>query len=289
MKVLQLFAISYVGMSACFASDLTNDPALPTYCYPSSCAKSETTVLHTPSKYTYWRIVTASHEHMIGSVIKIQDGRFWIPFCGLMIMDPVPDEEKSGRTDKTMKASVRFVPEMMYLGPSFCRKFKHKEMNASLAYSENVGSETIDLSVYDEQQKAVLNISFWNMEKNEPGETGSGYGSSFAVYMDLKILKHVFTYEIANGLWNLPKYQQDKYSEAFNLSRFTQKAKKFCDKKEAKSGGGHWPAVWQQACLYQQLDAKLNTLLTWQECSHNKKTKCIYPNERLEKIENENP
>ena len=229
----------------------------------------------------YWLISSATEEQLVGAVVTIQKDRFLIPSCGLLVINEAQRQEKKVHGIKEITAPVFFDPRR-YLGPSLC-----KQASKNWKFAKVSGDEkTIELTFYDVQNNPVpvFGLYMWNLDKGTPHDTGSGYGSSIAMYMELTIMDRVFTYAIANSQIHFSEQKKLFYTRAFNLPRFSKKIKKYCEAREAESGGGHWPAFWQQSCQLEQLNAKFEIFRNWQVCITKKQKGCVYPNEKLEDI-----
>jgi hypothetical protein len=132
-----------------------------------------------------------------------------------------------------------------------------------------------------QSEKPTLSLTCWNMEREDPCESGSGIGSSVCNLIENSLIYKALSDQVARSYGMLMDLKVKK-SPSFNAARFYATVLDFCIKSEKESGFDAWPMAHAYGCESFILQKKYEEFLSWDLCMHNKKnnlSSCKFPNE----------
>jgi len=126
----------------------------------------------------------------------------------------------------------------------------------------------------------VFSVNAWNYERDNPCDSGSGYGSAACLQVATANLVKTLSYEVYEA----------QAGRQLNPARFAAATMDFCGKREAESGFGSWPYVWALSCQSEILQTKLTELRSWVACkSAPKRSSCKPLNENFDRSPKREP
>jgi hypothetical protein len=140
-----------------------------------------------------------------------------------------------------------------------------------------------------EQRKPTLELSGWNIDREDPCAAGSASGTAACVLLENSLIYQALSCS-AERAYQLLLEEEAKNPPSFNPATFAATVDRFCYDRERDSGGGGWPVAHGARCKNRILRAKFKEFLSWHECmqtNRRKRTLCTFPNMDFNKEDDE--
>jgi hypothetical protein len=133
----------------------------------------------------------------------------------------------------------------------------------------------------DKSARPTLWLSGWNMDRENPCDAGSAYGS-IACFSNEET--HVYRALSQHAEWAYKLFINRKVRKLpdFNAARFSAIVDQFCVDRERDSGGGSWPHAWASNCQLEIMKKKYKEFVLWEACMEktgDQFASCRFPNE----------
>lgn len=106
-------------------------------------------------------------------------------------------------------------------------------------------------------EKPTLELDGWNINREDPCDSGSGSGTAACLMIKGALLYKVLSIKAERAYHEVMQNKLLPRTPSFNASLFSATVLIFCEKKEKESGGGSWPVAWSYSCQNRILEAKL--------------------------------
>ncbi len=233
-----------------------------------------------------WTISRASYESYTGQNVRMDETALSIPDCGDFAYE-VTSRSVTPRQDgdrfNTYTLQLDLTASKSYLR-DLCGGISGKKLMAEIVVSGHFQEGgTLDVRLFGNgESKPLLEAFAWNNDRENPGDSGSGFGSSAALRIN-----NAQTIRVLKGLLDsaLSKGQTGKSKASFDLHRFAASTLKFCAEANKNSGGGSWPYVWALNCQSERLVSKIDEFIAWQKCSESNpklQSACRLPTESFD-------
>jgi hypothetical protein len=220
-----------------------------------------------------------SDDGLIGEIVIVNNRQIVIPGCGTFDYEIKQSSKNQEENHVTYNLSMALTQRK----ESFLCRSKDNidwvlEMEVSGHFKEG-GTADFTLRRSKEKQ-AVLYLSAWNMDREDPCDSGSGHGSSACLSIENALLFKALAMKAESA------YEKSSVKKLplFSAERFSAIVWKFCEHRERDSGGGEWPVAWALSCQNGILQDKYQEFETWSRCVENQGKKhnvCKYPDERF--------
>lgn len=135
-------------------------------------------------------------------------------------------------------------------------------------------------------REPVLTFRAWNMDREDPCGAGSGFGSGECLLIANGELRKALWVAVDSAEYQLSRVFLAQKPRPFNLTKFLDKAEKYCAVREKNRGGGHWPTTWVLECVSEQIEMKLKQFRRWEACAKSavKDRACPFPEDSISKL-----
>ena len=254
-------------------SDLVSEPPPERTSQPASCPLCGA-----------WRINHSNRPSLLGEEVMITSTKIKIPLCGTF--DYEVTEQLTSPIAARSKDAGAFCP-------SKTERWQERTIQLEVRLSGHLRQDSVaDFVVHGTDiQQEFIRFSAWNMERENPCDSGSGPASLSCMLMDNAKLLKLLSLEVRD----LPpsKTRSRKSLQPFSATRFADSALHQCRRREADSGGGPWPEVHAQSCLFERIYEKFREIQEWRECmtvraskhggqpvtTTSKSSRCLVPTE----------
>ncbi|MES2102697.1 MAG: hypothetical protein V4634_01655 [Pseudomonadota bacterium] len=233
-----------------------------------------------------WQISRARRAGFVGDVVKISPEEINIPNCG-QFQYKLEKQSVSPRDGHSRIYRMSFL--LVKKNDDILCKFSgDKELKMAIEISGHFregGTASMGIREGDSTED-FFSAFAWNLDREWPGDAGSGFGSVSAMAISHANLYKVLSSEVEAAYGILRTQKSKPRNASFNLARFSAEAKNFCRIRESESGFGSWPYVWTLACLDERLSQKLDAFIEWQNCMDTKGSdlvRCKFPDEKFDR------
>lgn len=231
-----------------------------------------------------WDVIVSSPNGALGEKIVFDEDHITIPACGRFkvklikaIAQPKPITLASSYQFLFALSSVS--PEPLCGGPDSTSDLQLR-VDLYGKRGTDAGAGRFAVSKFG-SEKAIINLTAWNIERNDPCGSGGSEGSAACLTLVNAKLYGSLALE-AYEAYTLPAV--DFGTRQFNPARFAARTLAFCTKREANGGGGDWPQYWALSCQRKLFQEKLTQLRRWKNCTESKKRMhCSLPTEAFSK------
>lgn len=225
-----------------------------------------------------WKIVAASPSGATGEQIVVSSEHISIPTCGEF--DSELKEQSSSLQDQQRTYEVSL--QLKTAQPDSLCKLDEGEVlilkiKVSVGYRADGGLG--EFNVYKTPNvDPVFTANAWNYSRDNPCDSGSGYGSAACLeHANAKLIK-ALAYE---------SYVMDSgrgSDNKFNAARYAAATMRFCAAREANRGMGNWPYAWALDCQAGYLEVKLEELRSFAACrATSKRSACKKVTEKFDR------
>ena len=226
-----------------------------------------------------------------GERIVVNADTISIPICGQFAfvvekqeLLPEPRDQRTYRTSLTLKPLQTDL--LCNANPDERLRL---EVEISVGYHNDGGLGEFQVYRATENQP-VLVATAWNYERDNPCDSGSGNGSAACMQIASARLYQTLSLEAYDAYALSRSRQIARFTQQFNPAWFADATMKFCERREAESGGGSWPYVHALHCQYRLFEAKLAEVRSWNVCqSKRNSVKCKFPSEAFNRSANAEP
>lgn len=134
-------------------------------------------------------------------------------------------------------------------------------------------------------EEITLSLNGWNMDREDPCDSGSGHGSAWCAVIEQSHIYGSLSNRAREAYYLLLDSKAGKLQE-FNVARFSAIVNQFCTEYHKESGGGAWPHAWAAGCTNAILNRKYDEFVAWQSCmekNENKLASCKFPDETFDR------
>lgn len=227
-----------------------------------------------------WTVTGASPAGSVGERIEFSNDRISLPTCGEFSISVKTQQSTLMNERRTYRSTLELKPiqpdPLCNVGAAGTLRL---EVIVSVGYRVDGGLG--EFKVYsDLAPTPVLSVTAWNYERDDPCDSGSGYGSAACLQRATASLVKTLSYEAYEA----------RAGNQFNPARFAAITMDFCSRREAERGYGSWPYVWALDCQVGLLQTKLADLRSWAACkSTSKLSSCKPLNENFDRSPREEP
>lgn len=136
-------------------------------------------------------------------------------------------------------------------------------------------------------EEATLWLRGWNMDREDPCDSGSGHGAAWCAEIEQSHIYGSLSNKAQEAYYLLLDSNAGKLPE-FNAARFSAVVGQFCTEYHKESGGGSWPHAWAAGCQNAILNKKYDEFVAWQSCmekNENKSASCKFPDENFDRTQ----
>jgi len=222
-----------------------------------------------------WTVTEASPAGSIGERIEFANDRVSLPTCGDFNVSVKTQLNSNDGERRTYRSTLELKPiqpdSLCSIAPD-----QTLRMEAVVSVGYRVDGGRGEFTVYGNSATTpLLSITAWNYDRDNPCDSGSGYGSAACLQVATARLIKTLSYE-AYGVGA---------GGRLNPARFAAATMDFCSKREVGNGGGSWPYVWALDCQAERLQAKLKELRAWSACRTGANpSSCKPPNENFDRL-----
>jgi hypothetical protein len=217
-------------------------------------------------------------QSLNGEIVIINDSQIIIPACG--VFDYTIEESKVFQGEHKLSMSLEQTK-----GSFLCASKKGDAWNLDMVISGHMQDySTAELNLRQgESTTPILWLSCWNVEREDPCDSGSGAGTSACLLIENSLLYKALSNQIASA-YEMLMNKKVRNRPSFNPARFYVTALEFCRKSEKNSGFDAWPEAHASECQYGILKQKYEEFVQWHSCMYEGRGKfssCKFPTEKF--------
>jgi len=217
-----------------------------------------------------WQISSASAAGVAGEIAVIEGSRLIIPSCGIFdyetektTVTPRPSSPQPNNR-YTYEISLRMT---MRKPGGVCGWRTVTDWQLEGEVSGHFHEGGVAEFTVKQKRDDVLSFRAWNVNREDPCASGSGFGSGDCSAVGNGLLYKALaaetrtTYELARNI------KPSRRPPSFNAARFAVTVATYCQEREKGSGGGSWPTAWALSCENEILSGKLREVTAWNACT----------------------
>jgi hypothetical protein len=214
-----------------------------------------------------------------GQILVINDNQIIIPGCG--VFDYTIEESS------VLQGKHKLLMSLEQSKESFlCTAKKGEAWTLDMEISGHMKDDSIaELNLRrGKSTTPVLWLYCWNIEREDPCDSGSGTGMSACSSIESSLIYKALSDE-STSAYGILMNMKVKKLPSFNAERFSAAVFKFCKESEKNSGFNAWPEAYAYECLSDILKQKFEKFVSWHSCMYKKKNKlssCKFPSESFD-------
>lgn len=224
-----------------------------------------------------WQISSSNINSYVSDLVLVDAKKVFIQGCGSFFYDKPKIESKFVSEDRqnynvTISFNARTSPSITSIcGGDNEERWKPSEWNLTINVSGHFreGSYAEFLLTRNGIRDPVLTFRAWNMDREDPCDAGSAFGTGECLRIENGKLRKALWAAADSAEYRLSKSLSPQKPSSFNLTKFLEKADRYCTARENNTGGGNWPTTWALDCVSEQLEAKLKQFRRWEVCAQS--------------------
>lgn len=233
-----------------------------------------------------WQLSSSDPSGLEGDIIFVDGHQIVIPACGVF-------SYKIENSKAIVQREDRYEYDLTLI--------LTQQNNTQLCFPENDNAWKMEIKVNghfqeggtadfllrkNKTEKPTLELSGWNINREDPCDAGSGSGTAACLMIKGALLYKMLSIKAERAYQKLLQNKSVIKIPSFNVALFSATVSNFCENKEKESGGGSWPVAWSYSCYNRILESKLKEFSTWDACNEEKQGKhktCKLPSENFDK------
>jgi uncharacterized protein YecT (DUF1311 family) len=180
-------------------------------------------------------------------ILFIDDNRIVIPGCGVFVYKTNTSvSTPEGEDRHTYKISMLLTQKKTSF---LCDTGDDKEwyLEAEVTGHFHEGGTADFILRKGKSAEPTLFLNGWNMDREDPCDAGSAYGSIACVSTEESLVYKGLSDGVAKAYELIMNIQVKKIPD-FNAARFSATVDQFCTERERESGFGSWPRAYALGC-----------------------------------------
>lgn len=250
----------------------------------SQASANENQPLECPQCGT-WDVIHGTPFGAAGNQIVVSAERIVIPTCGEFVYSV--EKKTSKQEDPGLYRYLLTLGLRPMLMSPLCGTDEQTNLRADVEISAGYRKDGSvgNFKIYPGGASAPsVEVSAWNMDRDDPCATGSSGGSAACMQIANARLYSELAHEAYGNATMVKKDQHRQPMLNFNPARFAAATLEFCVHRERNNGGGNWPYVWALGCQASLFQTKLGELRSWKACqSKMPRGRCVAPKENIDR------
>ena len=231
-----------------------------------------------------WQINSANPSGVVGERISVGTDSVEFPACGKFNVNSLRTSEAISPDGYRTYRVVLITRPLWSEGKCSTPPDSTLRMEVEIGVGFNKDGGRAQFSIYKSNAEApVVTAEAWNFERDNPCDSGSGFGSVACLQISNARTYKLFATEVYRAQTELASRESTALSRRLNPATFAAATLAFCLKREEETGFGSWPYAWALTCQSERLDQKLAELRTWRACLESKSSGCVVPTSNFDR------